>query len=171
MSFWDESFFNYFVPDLNEEPPVEYSYGTIDLNAEPNADVGLTVKHRMVSCMTTVNKVTWRRVMKKSRRLQTLTGKPKSLHFITAMDAEMPHQDDAVGSRDTSPIAARVAAVRASVSGGDEVSSYSTDEHGDAPLYRLGRPWRLRGGGSCESHPRRGHPVNSLVRPCRAAYI
>ncbi|KAD6118680.1 hypothetical protein E3N88_09951 [Mikania micrantha] len=25
---------------LNEEPPVEYSYGTIDLNAEPNADVG-----------------------------------------------------------------------------------------------------------------------------------
>ncbi|KAL8224123.1 hypothetical protein R6Q57_019598 [Mikania cordata] len=40
MSFWDESFFNYSVPDLNEEPPVEYSYGTIDLNAEPNADVG-----------------------------------------------------------------------------------------------------------------------------------
>ncbi|KAD4384886.1 hypothetical protein E3N88_25054 [Mikania micrantha] len=40
MSFWDESFFNYFVPDLNEEPPVVYSYGTIDLNAEPNADVG-----------------------------------------------------------------------------------------------------------------------------------
>ncbi|KAD3338270.1 hypothetical protein E3N88_33791 [Mikania micrantha] len=39
MSFWDESFFNYSVPDLNEEPPVEYSYGTIDLNAEPNADV------------------------------------------------------------------------------------------------------------------------------------
>ncbi|KAD3640592.1 hypothetical protein E3N88_29815 [Mikania micrantha] len=27
-------------PDLNEEPPVEYSYGTIDLNAEPNADFG-----------------------------------------------------------------------------------------------------------------------------------
>ncbi|KAL8266833.1 hypothetical protein R6Q59_004177 [Mikania micrantha] len=25
--------------NLNEEPPVEYSYGTIDLNAEPNADV------------------------------------------------------------------------------------------------------------------------------------
>ncbi|KAD5316997.1 hypothetical protein E3N88_16943 [Mikania micrantha] len=40
MSFWDGSFFNYFVPDLNEEPPVVYSYGTIDLNAEPNADVG-----------------------------------------------------------------------------------------------------------------------------------
>ncbi|KAD5508584.1 hypothetical protein E3N88_16287 [Mikania micrantha] len=40
MSFWDGSFFNYSVPDLNEEPPVEYSYGTIDLNAEPNADVG-----------------------------------------------------------------------------------------------------------------------------------
>ncbi|KAD5318363.1 hypothetical protein E3N88_18309 [Mikania micrantha] len=39
MSFWDESFFNYSVPDLNEEPPVEYSYDTIDLNAEPNADV------------------------------------------------------------------------------------------------------------------------------------
>ncbi|KAD6794909.1 hypothetical protein E3N88_05805 [Mikania micrantha] len=33
-------FFNYSVPDLNKEPPVEYSYGTIDLNAEPNADVG-----------------------------------------------------------------------------------------------------------------------------------
>ncbi|KAL8200422.1 hypothetical protein R6Q57_011761 [Mikania cordata] len=28
------------MPDLNEEAPVEYSYGTIDLNAEPNADVG-----------------------------------------------------------------------------------------------------------------------------------
>ncbi|KAD1293641.1 hypothetical protein E3N88_43040 [Mikania micrantha] len=40
MSLWDGSFFNYYVPDLNEEPPVEYSYGTIDLNAEPNADVG-----------------------------------------------------------------------------------------------------------------------------------
>ncbi|KAD3337353.1 hypothetical protein E3N88_32873 [Mikania micrantha] len=40
MSFWDGSFFNYSVPDLNEEPPVEYSYGTIDLNTEPNADVG-----------------------------------------------------------------------------------------------------------------------------------
>ncbi|KAD6795303.1 hypothetical protein E3N88_06199 [Mikania micrantha] len=40
MSFWDWSFFNNSVPDLNEEPPVEYSYGTIDLNAEPNADVG-----------------------------------------------------------------------------------------------------------------------------------
>ncbi|KAL8250880.1 hypothetical protein R6Q59_034573 [Mikania micrantha] len=39
----------------------------------------LTVKHRMGSCMTTVNKVTQRRVMKKSRRLQTLNGKPKSL--------------------------------------------------------------------------------------------
>ncbi|KAL8213870.1 hypothetical protein R6Q57_003319 [Mikania cordata] len=39
MSFWDERFFNYYVPDLNEEPPVEYSYGTIDLNVEPNADV------------------------------------------------------------------------------------------------------------------------------------
>ncbi|KAL8216156.1 hypothetical protein R6Q57_022993 [Mikania cordata] len=26
--------------DLNEEPPVEYSYGTIDLNVESNADVG-----------------------------------------------------------------------------------------------------------------------------------
>ncbi|KAD2804929.1 hypothetical protein E3N88_38306 [Mikania micrantha] len=36
MSFWDGSFFNSSVPDLNEEPPVEYSYGTIDLNAEPN---------------------------------------------------------------------------------------------------------------------------------------
>ncbi|KAL8237804.1 hypothetical protein R6Q59_018885 [Mikania micrantha] len=33
-------FFNDYVPDLNEKPPVEYSYGTIDLNAEPNADVG-----------------------------------------------------------------------------------------------------------------------------------
>ncbi|KAD5960851.1 hypothetical protein E3N88_12323 [Mikania micrantha] len=40
MSFWDGSFFNYFVPDLNEEPPVEYSYVMINLNAEPNADVG-----------------------------------------------------------------------------------------------------------------------------------
>ncbi|KAL8257620.1 hypothetical protein R6Q59_029661 [Mikania micrantha] len=40
MSFWNESFFNDYAPDLNEEPPVEYSYGTIDLNAEPNADVG-----------------------------------------------------------------------------------------------------------------------------------
>ncbi|KAL8217184.1 hypothetical protein R6Q57_024021 [Mikania cordata] len=40
MSFWDESFFNYSVPDLNEEAPIEYSYDTIDLNAEPNADVG-----------------------------------------------------------------------------------------------------------------------------------
>ncbi|KAD4386005.1 hypothetical protein E3N88_26174 [Mikania micrantha] len=40
MSFWDESFFNYSVPYLNEEPHVEYSYGTIDLNAESNADVG-----------------------------------------------------------------------------------------------------------------------------------
>ncbi|KAD4887977.1 hypothetical protein E3N88_20050 [Mikania micrantha] len=40
MSFWDGSFFNYSVPDLNEEPPVEYSYGTIHLNAEPNVDVG-----------------------------------------------------------------------------------------------------------------------------------
>ncbi|KAL8231913.1 hypothetical protein R6Q57_001691 [Mikania cordata] len=96
MSFWDESFFNYSVPDLNEEPPIEYSYGTIDLNAEPNAYVVLTVKHRMGSCMMTVNKVTRRRLMKKSRRLQTLTGKPKSLYFITDMDAEMPHQDDFV---------------------------------------------------------------------------
>ncbi|KAD7116864.1 hypothetical protein E3N88_04132 [Mikania micrantha] len=40
MSFWDGSFFNYYVPDLNEEPRVEHSYDTIDLNAEPNADVG-----------------------------------------------------------------------------------------------------------------------------------
>ncbi|KAL8223617.1 hypothetical protein R6Q57_019092 [Mikania cordata] len=40
MSFWDESFFNYSVPDLNEEPPVEYLYDTIDLKVEPNADVG-----------------------------------------------------------------------------------------------------------------------------------
>ncbi|KAC9813176.1 hypothetical protein E3N88_26057 [Mikania micrantha] len=40
MSLWDESFFNDYVPDLNEQPLVEYSYGTIDLNAEPNADVG-----------------------------------------------------------------------------------------------------------------------------------
>ncbi|KAL8223357.1 hypothetical protein R6Q57_018832 [Mikania cordata] len=40
MLFWDWSFFNYSVPDLNEEPPVEYSYGSIDLTAEPNADVG-----------------------------------------------------------------------------------------------------------------------------------
>ncbi|KAD2393398.1 hypothetical protein E3N88_40375 [Mikania micrantha] len=40
MSFWDGSFFNDYVPDLNEEPPVEYSYDTIDLNAEPNADFG-----------------------------------------------------------------------------------------------------------------------------------
>ncbi|KAD1462644.1 hypothetical protein E3N88_42790 [Mikania micrantha] len=40
MSFWDGSFFHYYVPYLNEEPPVEYSYGTIDLNAEHNADVG-----------------------------------------------------------------------------------------------------------------------------------
>ncbi|KAL8192535.1 hypothetical protein R6Q57_027720 [Mikania cordata] len=40
MSFWDGSFFNYYVSDLNEEAPIEYSYGTIDLNAEPNADVG-----------------------------------------------------------------------------------------------------------------------------------
>ncbi|KAD4179038.1 hypothetical protein E3N88_27629 [Mikania micrantha] len=40
MSFWDGSFFNDYVPDLNEEPPVEHSYGTIDLNVEPNADVG-----------------------------------------------------------------------------------------------------------------------------------
>ncbi|KAL8217676.1 hypothetical protein R6Q57_021049 [Mikania cordata] len=39
MLFWDAIFFNDYVPDLNEEPPVEYSYGTIDLNAEPNADV------------------------------------------------------------------------------------------------------------------------------------
>ncbi|KAD7117834.1 hypothetical protein E3N88_05102 [Mikania micrantha] len=39
MSFWGGSFFNYSVPNLNEEPPVEYSYGTIDLNAEPNTDV------------------------------------------------------------------------------------------------------------------------------------
>ncbi|KAL8205319.1 hypothetical protein R6Q57_008870 [Mikania cordata] len=58
----------------------------------------------------------------------------------------------AVGSQDTLPIAARVAAVRASVSGGDEVPSYSTDEHGDAPLYRLGRSLRLRGGGSYRAH-------------------
>ncbi|KAL8200542.1 hypothetical protein R6Q57_011881 [Mikania cordata] len=40
MSFWDGSFFNDYVPYLNEEPPVEYSYGTIDLNVEPNAEVG-----------------------------------------------------------------------------------------------------------------------------------
>ena len=40
MPFWDESFFNDYVPDLNEKSPLEYSYGTIDLNAEPNADVG-----------------------------------------------------------------------------------------------------------------------------------
>ncbi|KAL8246097.1 hypothetical protein R6Q59_007313 [Mikania micrantha] len=36
----DVSFFNDYVADLNEEPPVEYSYDTIDLNAEPHADVG-----------------------------------------------------------------------------------------------------------------------------------
>ncbi|KAD1755266.1 hypothetical protein E3N88_42341 [Mikania micrantha] len=35
-----KSFFNDYVPDLNEKPPVEYSYDKIDLNAEPNADVG-----------------------------------------------------------------------------------------------------------------------------------
>ncbi|KAC9177479.1 hypothetical protein E3N88_46239 [Mikania micrantha] len=40
MSFWDGSFFNDYVPDLNEEPPVEYLYDMIDLNSEPNADVG-----------------------------------------------------------------------------------------------------------------------------------
>ncbi|KAL8261083.1 hypothetical protein R6Q59_025132 [Mikania micrantha] len=40
QQFHIHSFFNYYVPDLNEETPVEYSYGTIDLNAEPNADVG-----------------------------------------------------------------------------------------------------------------------------------
>ncbi|KAL8225176.1 hypothetical protein R6Q57_017733 [Mikania cordata] len=40
MSLWDGSFFNYSVLDLNEEAPVEYSYGTIDLNGEPNVDVG-----------------------------------------------------------------------------------------------------------------------------------
>ncbi|KAL8214803.1 hypothetical protein R6Q57_004252 [Mikania cordata] len=44
MSFWDVSFFNYFEPDLNEEPPVKYSYGTIDLNVEPNADIGFEIQ-------------------------------------------------------------------------------------------------------------------------------
>ncbi|KAL8195708.1 hypothetical protein R6Q57_025461 [Mikania cordata] len=63
--------------DLNEEAPVEYSYGTIDLNAEPDADVGFDGQASYGLCMTTVDKVTRRRVMKKSRRFQTLTGKPK----------------------------------------------------------------------------------------------
>ncbi|KAL8223679.1 hypothetical protein R6Q57_019154 [Mikania cordata] len=68
------------------------------------------------------------------------------------------------GSRDTSPLAARVAIVRPSVGSGDEVPSCCTDEHGDTPMYRLGRSWRLRGGGACASHPRRGHPVDSLIQ-------
>ncbi|KAL8268894.1 hypothetical protein R6Q59_002692 [Mikania micrantha] len=33
-------FFNDYVPDLNEESHVEYSYNTIDLNVEPHADIG-----------------------------------------------------------------------------------------------------------------------------------
>ncbi|KAD5960577.1 hypothetical protein E3N88_12049 [Mikania micrantha] len=40
MLFWDGSFFNNYVPDLNEEPPVEYSYGPIDLNVEPHDNIG-----------------------------------------------------------------------------------------------------------------------------------
>ncbi|KAL8208589.1 hypothetical protein R6Q57_008001 [Mikania cordata] len=41
-------------------------------------------------------------------------------------------------SRDTCPIAAPVAAVRARVGDGDEVQAHIADEHGDATLYRLG---------------------------------
>ncbi|KAL8211286.1 hypothetical protein R6Q57_005723 [Mikania cordata] len=40
MLLWDESFFNNYVSDLNEEPPAEYSYGTIYLNVETPADIG-----------------------------------------------------------------------------------------------------------------------------------
>ncbi|KAL8262295.1 hypothetical protein R6Q59_026344 [Mikania micrantha] len=66
MSFWDGSFFNYSVPDLNEEHSVEYSYGTIDLNAEPNPDV------------------------------RSLCLRKRCLYFSVAeMDADMPHQEDA----------------------------------------------------------------------------
>ncbi|KAL8229672.1 hypothetical protein R6Q57_014572 [Mikania cordata] len=62
------------------------------------------------------------------------------------------------GPRYTRLIAARVAAVRAWFSGGDEVPTHYTDEHGDASMYRLGSSWRLRGGGACASPPWRGHP-------------
>ncbi|KAL8200425.1 hypothetical protein R6Q57_011764 [Mikania cordata] len=95
MSFWDESFFNYSVPDLNEEPPVEYSYDIIDLNAERNADVGFDSQASYGSCMTIANKVTRRRVMKKIRRLQTLTGKPKrTRRAVLASTARLVHSKE-----------------------------------------------------------------------------
>ncbi|KAD4888479.1 hypothetical protein E3N88_20552 [Mikania micrantha] len=67
----------------------------------------------------------------------------------------------AVRSRDTRAVAARVAVVRASVGGSDEVPLDSSNEHGDATLYRLGCSCRCRGGSACESYPRRGHTVDS----------
>ncbi|KAD5317734.1 hypothetical protein E3N88_17680 [Mikania micrantha] len=70
----------------------------------------------------------------------------------------------ALRSRDTRAVAARVAAVRASVGGSDEVPSDFADERGDATLCRLGGSSRCRGGSACESYPRRGHTVDSPIR-------
>ncbi|KAL8199451.1 hypothetical protein R6Q57_013019 [Mikania cordata] len=78
MSFWDVSFFNYSVPDLNEEPLVEYSYGTIDLNAEPNADVGFD------------SQASYRFMYDDSKQ----SNPEELILFITEMDVEMPHQED-----------------------------------------------------------------------------
>ncbi|KAL8211179.1 hypothetical protein R6Q57_005616 [Mikania cordata] len=126
MSLWNESFFNYYVPDLNEEPPVECSYATIDLNAEPNANVGFDsqASYAQQNDYEFVYDDSKQSIPKevyeeKSRRIQTLTGKPKRC-------------------RDVGAVTARVAAVRARVDGSDEVSSHFTDERGDATLYTLG---------------------------------
>ncbi|KAL8215881.1 hypothetical protein R6Q57_022718 [Mikania cordata] len=101
MSFWDGSFFNYSVLDLNEHPPVEYSYGMIDLNAEPNANVGFDSQasywfvyddskqsntEEAYEEKTVDSNINW--------ETKELVFRFSAYTFITEMEPGMPHQED-----------------------------------------------------------------------------
>ncbi|KAL8209202.1 hypothetical protein R6Q57_008614 [Mikania cordata] len=96
MSFWDESFFNYSVPDLNEEAPVQYSYGTIDLNVEPNADVGFDSQASYGFVYDDSKQSNPEEGYEEKPAASNVNWETKelTLYYITAMDADMAHQDD-----------------------------------------------------------------------------
>ncbi|KAL8232369.1 hypothetical protein R6Q57_002147 [Mikania cordata] len=93
MSFWDESFFNYSVPDLNEEPPVNYSYNTIDLNVEPNADVGFDSQASYGFVYDDSKQSNPEEGYEENPAASNVTGKPKRAHQAAVRveeDAELP---------------------------------------------------------------------------------